>query len=159
MEMINEMNNKFFGLKEKKTKNNNNFILLFLLFYCPLHFFCCTFRALSTVLSTTSLWFFACCCLNMPFVSIPGLKPKTLPAVCADLVNPCMAKNIPACFWRCDVFWDLMEIECHSCFHTQEQRMTLTGGTSICTGYCTDEDVKEMWCMDFTQCPHLFGSV
>ena len=158
MEMINEMNNKFFGLKEKKTKNNNNFILLFLLFYCPLHFFCCSFRAFSTVLSTTS-WFFACCCLNMSFVSIPGPKPKTLPAVCADLVNPCMAKNIPACFWRCDVFWDLREIECHSCFHTQEQRVTLTGGTSICTGYCTDEDVKEMWCMDFTKCPHLFGSV
>ena len=158
MEMINEMNNKFFGLKEKKTKNNNNFILLFLLFYCPLHFFCCSFRAFSTVLSTTS-WFFACCCLNMSFVSIPGPKPKTLPAVCADLVNPCMAKNIPACFWRCDVFWDLREIECHSCFHTQEQRVTLTGGTSICTGYCTDEDVKEMWCMDVTKCPHLFGSV
>ena len=158
MEMINEMNNKFFGLKEKKTKNNNNFILLFLLFYCPLHFFCCSFRAFSTVLSTTS-WFFACCCLNMSFVSIPGPKPKTLPAVCADLVNPCMARKIPARFWRCDVFWDLREIECHSCFHTQEQRVTLTGGTSICTGYCTDEDVKEMWCMDFTKCPHLFGSV
>ncbi|XP_066021380.1 uncharacterized protein [Pocillopora verrucosa] len=30
---------------------------------------------------------FACCCLNMSFIHIPLLRPKTLPAVCADLVN------------------------------------------------------------------------
>ena len=30
MEMINEMNNKFFGLKEKKTKNNN--LIIFFVF-------------------------------------------------------------------------------------------------------------------------------
>ena len=107
MEIINTMNNKFFGLKKKKP--TTIMILLFLLFYCPLYFFCCTLQAFSTVLSTTSSWFFACCYLNMPFIRIPVLKPKTLPAVCADLVNPWMARNIPACFWRCDVFWDLME--------------------------------------------------
>ena len=28
--------------------------------------------------------------------------------------------------------------------------MPLTGGMSICTQYCTDEDVKEMWCMSLT---------
>ena len=120
MEIINKMKNKFFGLKKKPT---TIVILLILLFYCPLYFFCCTLQAFSTVLSTTSLWFFACCCLNMSFIRIPVLKPKTLPAVCADLVNPWMARNIPACFWRCDVFWDLMENECYSCYHTQEQRL------------------------------------
>ena len=29
----------------------------------------------------------ACCCLNVSFIHIPLLRPKTLPAVCADLVN------------------------------------------------------------------------
>ena len=30
---------------------------------------------------------FACCCLNMSLIHIPLLRPRTLPAVCADLVN------------------------------------------------------------------------
>ena len=30
---------------------------------------------------------FACCCLKMSFIHIPLLRPKTLTAVCADLVN------------------------------------------------------------------------
>ena len=121
METINEINDKFFGLEKKNIKKPTTLtILLFLLFYCPFYLFCCTLEAVATVLSTASLWFFACCCLNMSFICIPVLKPKTLPAVCADLVNPCMARKIPARFWRCDVFWDLREIECHSCYHTQE---------------------------------------
>ena len=37
---------------------------------------------------------FACCCLNMSFIHIPLLRPKTLPAVCADLVNPWISRNI-----------------------------------------------------------------
>ena len=31
---------------------------------------------------------FACCCLNMSFIHNLLVKSKTLPAVCADLVNP-----------------------------------------------------------------------
>ena len=72
---------------------------------------------------------FACCCLNMSFIPIPLLRPKTLPTVCADLVNPWISRNISAYFWSCDVFWDLREIVYYSCFHTQEQR-------SFCTSDC-----------------------
>ena len=43
----------------------------------------------------------------MSFNLMPVLNPKSLPTVCPDLVNPCMERNIPDCFWRCDVFWDL----------------------------------------------------
>ena len=53
---------------------------------------------------------FACCCLNMSFIHIPLLRSKTLPAVCADLVNSWISRNISAYFWSCDVFWDLREI-------------------------------------------------
>ena len=53
---------------------------------------------------------FACCCLNMLFIHIPLLRSKTLPAVCADLVNSWISRNISAYFWSCDVFWDLREI-------------------------------------------------
>ena len=109
--------------KRNNNNNNSNLILLFLLFYYSFYFFCCTLQAVSIVFSTASLWFFARCCLNMSLICIPVLKPKTLPAVCADLVNPCMARNIPACFWGCDVFWDLREIKCYSCYHTTEQRL------------------------------------
>ena len=40
----------------------------------------------------------------MSFILVPVLRPKTLPAVCADMVKPCVASNITACFRRCDVF-------------------------------------------------------
>ena len=40
------------------------------------------------------------CFLNMLFILIPALKFKTLPAVCADLVKPCMASNIQGCVQR-----------------------------------------------------------
>ena len=49
------------------------------------------------------LWSFACCIFNMSFVLIPELaEPNTRPAVCAGLLNPCIARNISVCFWRCD---------------------------------------------------------
>ena len=79
---------------------------------------------------------FACCCLNMSFILIPLLKPKTLPTVCADLVNPWISKNISAYFWRCDVLWDLREIAYYSCYHTPEQRL-------FCTSDC--------WWKNFSQ--------
>ena len=85
MEIINEMNEKFFGLK-KKTNNNNDFIvftgllsIIFFLLYLAGFLYCFVHNFLMV---------FACCCLNMSFIRIPVLKPKTLPAVCADLVNP-----------------------------------------------------------------------
>ena len=88
----------------------------------------CTCSALSCKLSPMfcpqlSSWFFACCCVKMLSNCIPALQSRTLPA-CAGLVNPCMARNIPAYFWRCHVFWDLTEIAYHFCYHTQGQRMS-----------------------------------
>ena len=93
----------------------------------------CTCSALSCKLSPMffpqlSLWFFACCCLKMLSNRIPALQSRTLPAACAGLVNPCMARNIPAYFWRCHVFWDLTEIAYHFCYHTQGQRMLCISG-------------------------------
>ena len=93
----------------------------------------CTCSALSCKLSPMfcpqlSLWFFACCCVKMLSNRIPALQPRTLPAACAGLVNPCMARNIPAYFWRCHVFWDLTEIAYHFCYHTQGQRMSCISG-------------------------------
>ena len=41
---------------------------------------------------------FACCCLNMLFIHIPLLRSKTLPAVCADLVNPWISRSISVYF-------------------------------------------------------------
>ena len=95
--------------------------------YYLLYLSCLILQAVITVLSTTSSWLFACCCLNMSFKHIPLLKPKTLPAVYADLVNPRISRNISPYFWRCDVFWDLRENACYSCYHTQEQRLFCTG--------------------------------
>ena len=99
MKIISEMEKKFFGLKKK-----NN-----------IHFIDCLFFSLSCRLSAQFCpqlphGCFACCCLNMSFIHIPLLRPKTLPAVCADLVNPWISRNISAYFWSCDVFWDLREI-------------------------------------------------
>ena len=93
----------------------------------------CTCSALSCKLSPMfcpqlSLWFFACCCVKMLSNRIPALQSRTLPAACAGLVNPCMARNIPAYFWRCHVFWDLTEIAYHFCYHTQGQRMLCISG-------------------------------
>ena len=39
--------------------------------------------------------------------SYASAEPQKPPTVCPDLVNPCMERNIPDCFWRCDVFWDV----------------------------------------------------
>ena len=99
MKIISEMEKKFFGLKKK-----NN-----------IHFIDCLFFSLSCRLSAQFCpqlphGCFACCCLNMSFIHIPLLRSKTLPAVCADLVNPWISRNISAYFWSCDVFWDLREI-------------------------------------------------
>ena len=89
----------------------------------------CTCSALSCKLSPQlSLWFFACCCVKMSSNRTPALQSRTLPAACAGLVNPCMARNIPAYFWRCHVFWDLTEISYHFCYHTQGQRMLCISG-------------------------------
>ena len=41
---------------------------------------------------------FACCCLNMSFIHVPLLRSKTLPAVCADLVNPWISRSISVYF-------------------------------------------------------------
>ena len=79
---------------------------------------------ISNVLSTT----FACCCVKMLSNRIPALQSRTLPVACAGLVNPYMARNIPAYFWRYHVFWDLTEIAYHFCYHTQGQRMLCNSG-------------------------------
>ena len=93
----------------------------------------CTCSALSCKLSPMfcpqlSLWFFACCCVKMSSNRIPALQSRTLPAACAGLVNPYIARNIPAYIWRCHVFWDLTEIAYHFCYHTQGQRMLCNSG-------------------------------
>ena len=41
----------------------------------------------------------------MSYILIPVLKPKTPPAVCADLVKPSLASNIPGCFRR--LWWGI----------------------------------------------------
>ena len=85
---------------------------------------------------------FACCCLNMSFIHIPLLRPKTLPAVCAVLVNPWMSRNISAYFWRCDVFWDLREIAYNSCYYTQKLRLFCTSDCWHCQNKAAMEICK-----------------
>ena len=90
MKIINEMDNKFFG---KKKKININFVDC-LCFYKSVYVYVdCICSALPFRLSAQFCpqlphGCFACCCLKMSFIHIPLLKPKTLPAVYADLVNP-----------------------------------------------------------------------
>ena len=89
MKIINKTDNKFFGLKKKLisiplivyvfTK-----VFMFIVHYIVLlypagcqHSFVHNF--LIVVLPAA---------VNMSFIHIPLLRPKTLPAVCADLVNP-----------------------------------------------------------------------
>ena len=84
----------------------------------------------------------ACCCLNVSFIHIPLLRPKTLPAVCAVLVNPWMSRNISAYFWRCDVFWDLREIAYNSCYYTQELRLFCTSDCWHCQNKAAMEICK-----------------
>ena len=144
MKIISEMDNKFFGLKKKF---NIHFIDCLRFYksgyvYCSLYLFCFILQAVSTVLSTTSSGCFACCCLNVSFIHIPLLRPKTLPAVCADLVNPWISRNISAYFWRCDVFWDLREIAYYSCYHTQEQRLFCTSDCWHCQNKAAMEICK-----------------
>ena len=74
----------------------------------------------------------AFCCLNMSLTHIPLLKPKTLPSVCADLVNPGIIKKISPYFWRSDVFFDLREIAYYSCYHAQGQRLFCTSDCWHC---------------------------
>ena len=88
---------------------------------------------------------FSCCCLNMSFIHIPLLKPKTLLAVCADLVNPWISRNISAYFWRCDVFWDLREIAYHSCYHTQEPRLFCTNDCWHCPNKADMKILQIIW--------------
>ena len=74
----------------------------------------CTLHDDSMVVSLIFLWSFVCC-LNISFVLVPVVKPNTCPAVCADLFKPYMARDIPACFWRFDVFSELRNsaAQCH----------------------------------------------
>ena len=46
-------------------------------------------------------WSFACCFLNISLIicSCSRAEPNTGLAVFADLLKPCMERNIPACFW------------------------------------------------------------
>ena len=74
---------------------------------------------------------FACCCLNMSFIHIPLLKPKTLPAVYADLVNPWISRNISAYFG--DVMFLRSEGNCILFLpDTQEQRLFVTSDCWHC---------------------------
>ena len=88
MKIIDEMDNKFFGLKKKI----NIYFIDCLCFYKSVYVYCIC-SALSCRLPAHFCpqlppSCFALCFLNMSFIHIPLLKPNTLPAVCADLVNP-----------------------------------------------------------------------
>ena len=131
MKIISEMEKRFLVSKKK----------------INIHFIDCLFFSLSCRLSAQFCpqlphGCFACCCLNMSFIHIPLLRPKTLPAVCADLVNPWISRNISAYFWRCDVFWDLREIAYYSCYHTQEQRLFCTSDCWHCQNKAAMEICK-----------------
>ena len=119
-----EMDNKFFGLKK-------NFFAKVFMFIVH-----CICSALSCRLSAQFCpqlphGCSAFCCLNMSLTHIPLLKPKTLPSVCADLVNPGIIKISPY-FWRSDVFFDLREIAYYSCYHAQGQRLFCTSDCWHC---------------------------
>ena len=89
MKIINKMDNKFFGLKKKLISISLIAYVFTKVFMFIVHSIC---SALSCRLSAQFFpqlphGCFACCCLNMSFIHIPLLRPKTLHAVCADLVN------------------------------------------------------------------------
>ena len=90
MKIINKMDSKFCGRKKKLIS-----ILLIAYVFTKVFMFIvhCICSALSCRLSAQFCpqlphGYFACCCLNMSFIYIPLLRPKTIPAVCADLVYP-----------------------------------------------------------------------
>ena len=89
MKIINKMDNKFFGLKKKLISISLIAYVFIKVFIFIVHSIC---SALSCRLSAQFFpqlphGCFACCCLNMSFIHIPLLRPKTLGAVCVDLVN------------------------------------------------------------------------
>ena len=144
MKIISEMDNKFFGLKKKLISIS---LIAYVCTKVVMFIVCCTCSALSCRLSAQFCLQFphgcsACCCLNVSFIHIPLLRPKTLPAVCADLVNPWMSRNISAYFWRCDVFWDLREIAYNSCYYTQELRLFCTSDCWHCQNKAAMEICK-----------------
>ena len=91
MKIINEMDNKFFGLKKKLGSISWIAYVFTKVFMFIVHCIC---SALSCRLSAQFCpqlphACFVCCCLNTSFIHFLLLKPNlTLPAVCADLVNP-----------------------------------------------------------------------
>ena len=96
MKVINKMDNKFFGLKKKLISISLIAYVFTKVFMFIVHSIC---SALSCRLSAQFFpqlphGCFACCCLNMSFIHIPLLRSKTLPAVCADLVNSWISRNI-----------------------------------------------------------------
>ena len=89
MKIISEMDNKFFGLKKKLISIS---LIAYVFTKVVMFIVRCICSALSCRLSAQFCpqlphGCFACCCLNASFIHIPLVKPKTLPAVCADLVN------------------------------------------------------------------------
>ena len=109
-----------------KNEININFIdclcfFKFVYVYCSLYLFCFILQAVSTVLFTTSSWFFCLLLFKYVIHTWSTTKPKTLPAVCADLVNPWISRNTPTYFWRCDVWWGQREIAYYSCDDTQNK--------------------------------------
>ena len=100
MKIINEMDNKFFGLKKIIISISLIAYVFTKVFMFIVHSIC---SALSCRLSAQFFpqlphGCFACCCLNMSFIHVPLLRSKTLPAVCADLVNPWISRNISVYF-------------------------------------------------------------
>ena len=134
MKIISEIDNKFFWFEKKIISISMiayvfTKVVMFIVHYICSALYC---RLLAQFCPQLPRGCFACCCLNMSFIHIPLLKPKTLTAVCADLVNPWISRNISTYFWRCDVFWDLREIAYYSCYHTQEQRLFCTSDYWLC---------------------------
>ena len=89
MKIISEMDNKFFGLKKKLISIS---LIAYVFTKVVMFIVRCICSALSCRLSAQFRpqlphGCSACCCLNVSFIHIPLLRPKTLPAVCADLVN------------------------------------------------------------------------
>ena len=124
-----EMDNKFFSLKKNKQSISLIAYVFAKVFMFIVHCIC---SALSCRLSAQFCLQLphgcsAFCCLNMSLTHIPLLKPKTLPSVCADLVNPGIIKKISR-----DVFFDLREIACYSCYHAQGQRLFCTSDCWHC---------------------------
>ena len=144
MKIICEMDDKFFGVKKKLISIS---LIAYAFSKAVMFIVHCICSALSSRLSAQfrpqlPCGCFTCCCLNVSFMYISLLKPKTLPAVSADLVNPWLSRNISAYFWRCDVFCDVREIAYYSCYHTQEQRLFCTSDCWHCQNKAATEICK-----------------